>query len=472
MQNKTKCKIYESNDLDCKFCNNHYSSIYYLAKHQAQCAIQINPIPPNSILNNSLPIAPINTLICNLNKMPNFIYPFGFEDMSYISDDDKLRVLTSKNPILEALKIIYSKPQNCNIYRPNSNKDNIKVLALSLSNNKTFDRERYVIQEFFANVSDDEISSNDFYEAFTYHIGTKEQNGFDKYNVNLEPADYYISVENIKYNDIKLKIIINAKNFLLRLLHSFKNKLYNYDELCIIENIEDCYNKFSNKLYLKDIVNFLETYFFDIIHKDNFKKYSIFIKINKNYKINYLKIVNKTINESRSYIRNRDYESLDEEFLKTDIWTKDESKTIEIAPTNQLNNLRIVELENTPRYKFFEEMKELEMKFFTEHGMTIGNLYKYRKILLDRAQTEINIIEAEYNDKNIKSKANIALINKTRQDMLNNLKDIRFIDPSRLVSGLDTIRFAKLTMMPKLAPECHINYVKNRTEEELYEPLF
>ena len=41
------------------------------------------------------------------------------------------------------------------------------------------------------------------------------------------------------------------------------------------------------------------------------------------------------------------------------------------------------ELENTPRYKFFEEMKELEMKFFSEHGMTIGNLYKYRKILLE-----------------------------------------------------------------------------------------
>ena len=64
------------------------------------------------------------------------------------------------------------------------------------------------------------------------------------------------------------------------------------------------------------------------------------------------------------------------------------------------------------------------------------------------------------------------LIDDNKYDMLNRLKDIQFIDPSRLVSGLDTVRFAKLTMMPKLAPECHINYVKNRTEEELYEPLF
>ena len=56
-------------------------------------------------------------------------------------------------------------------------------------------------------------------------------------------------------------------------------------------------------------------------------------------------------------------------------------------------------------------MKELELKFFTEHGITIGNIYKYRKILLERAQKEIDIMETEYNDKIIKAALISKLIN-------------------------------------------------------------
>ena len=288
----------------------------------------------------------------------------------------------------------------------------------------------------------------------------------------MEPNDYNITVENIKYSDIKTKILINTKDFLLRLLHSCKYKLTSYDELCIIENIEECYNKFSDKFYLKYIVNFLETHFTDIIHKDIFKKYNVFTKTNESFKINTLEIVKKILNELRCYFRNKDYESLDEEFLKSFVWTKEKERTPEAAIEDERNNLIRNELENTPRYKFFEEMKELEMKFFSEHGITIGNIYRYRKILLDRAQREIDIMETEYNSRQIKDMLIGKLIDDNKYDMLNRLKDIQFIDPARLVSGLDTVRFAKLTMTPKPAPECFINYVKNRTEDELYNPFF
>jgi hypothetical protein len=245
--------------------------------------------------------------------MPSFIYPFGFEDMSYIDDDEKLRILTSKKAIMDGVKVIYSQPQNCNIYRPNSNKDNIKVIELSLSTTRNFENDRYTVQEFPINDSDNEVLDEDSDEIiveesihnlpqqieseFENDIETeaeleksrrrivkKEKTGLDKYNVNLEPDDYTISVENVKYSDISKRIIKNAKEFLLRLLHSCKHKLNNYDELCIVENIEDCYQKVSNDFYLKYIVNFLETHFTDIIYKDIFKKYNTFIKTNESFK--------------------------------------------------------------------------------------------------------------------------------------------------------------------------------------------
>jgi hypothetical protein len=231
--------------------------------------------------------------------VPNFIYPFGFEDMSYISDDEKLRVLTCKNPILEAIKVIYSKPQNCNIYRPNSNKDNVKILGLSLVNHKkNFEDERYIEQEFPIDDDDDEtIDSSDeiIVEESMHHIPRqdlsdyendiednsqaenrrvrivrKEKTGLDKYDVNLIPDDYNITVENIKYSDISKKITTNAQDFLLRLLHACKYKLTCEDQMCIIENIDENKNKVSNDFYLKYIVNFLETHFTDINHKNIF----------------------------------------------------------------------------------------------------------------------------------------------------------------------------------------------------------
>lgn len=533
---KRKCKpILEREDHECEYCHNKYSSNSNLTRHKKICKMNTqgnqsldNPAQVNNnntipIQDNNLPITLDSTSNTNVNvgnattnnnshnttniNMPNFIYPFGFEDMSYISDDEKLRILTCKNPIIECIKVIYSKPQNCNIYRPNSNKDNVKVIELSLINhNKNFENERYIIQEFPVDASDssnandssdqtqnpnaeeeeedresihdfprqvessfeDDIEDEEEIKNRKRRIVKKEKKGLDMYDVNLEPTDFSIAVENVKYSDISKRIIKNSKEFLLRLLHSCKFKLTFPDQLCIVENITENSIKVSNDFYLKYIVNFLETHFTDIIYKDIFKKYNVFIKTNESFKVNTLEIVKKIINELRCYFRNKGHESLDEEFLTSFVWTKEKERTPEASIEDERNNLLQNDLENTPRYKFFEEMKEIEMKFFSEHGITIGNIYKYRKILLDRAQREIDIMETEYNNAQIKEMMIGTLINDTRYNMLNRLKDIRFIDPSNLVSGLDTKRFAKLSLIPKLAPECDINYIKNITEEQLY----
>jgi hypothetical protein len=338
LNGKRQCKrnIQTDNTNICCYCNNKYSTKYYLEKHKNNCkqkTNQNNLLQSQSIQSNNniqetpsninhihdLPITLDNTSNSNVNvnagnttnitnnnsnnttniNVPNFIYPFGFEDMSYISDDEKLRVLTCKNPILEAIKVIYSKPQNCNIYRPNSNKDNVKILGLSLVNHKkNFEDERYIEQEFPIDDDDDEtIDSSDeiIVEESMHHIPRqdlsdyendiednsqaenrrvrivrKEKTGLDKYDVNLIPDDYNITVENIKYSDISKKITTNAQDFLLRLLHACKYKLTCEDQMCIIENIDENKNKVSNDFYLKYIVNFLETHFTDINHKNIF----------------------------------------------------------------------------------------------------------------------------------------------------------------------------------------------------------
>jgi hypothetical protein len=92
----------------------------------------------NNILNQNTIQSQNNTINSNSNNnnsitnnnitLPNIINPFGCEDISFITDDEKLQILKSSNGVELALEKIYSKPENRNFYKPNANKDNVSVL--------------------------------------------------------------------------------------------------------------------------------------------------------------------------------------------------------------------------------------------------------------------------------------------------------------------------------------------------------
>jgi len=54
-------------------------------------------------------------------------------------------------------------------------------------------------------------------------------------------------------------------------------------------------------------------------------------------------------------------------------------------------------INDTPRYKFFEEMKQDEINYLQTHGFTIADIKELIKIQLDRNKKEITYIENTYN---------------------------------------------------------------------------
>jgi hypothetical protein len=96
--------------------------------------------------------------------------------------------------------------------------------------------------------------------------------------------------------------------------------------------------------------------------------------------------------------------------------------------------LALRHLVNTPRFKFFEEMKLNEFEYFDMHGASIGNIIEYRKILLQRAKDEIERITNEYKNHKINDNGNLTsevkdkLINEPRMLMRNNLAKVEFND--------------------------------------------
>jgi hypothetical protein len=521
-RSKRKCKKINKEELyNCDICNKNYSTNSNLLRHKKKCItdqteVERQEINLDNVQNSNLDVNSNNTTNNNTTNnntnsnntinsnntttninVPDFIYPFGYEDISYISDDEKLRILTSTRAIIEALKVIYSKPQNCNIYRPNANKDNISIISLelkeSIDNNHNqnniissknnlddivseidIDNRNINLEESIHNepvhgesTFEDEIDSES--EQIQYEQRQKQyrkNNNQINTELNINAKDFDMSVQSIKYKSIINKITKNAMDFLLRLLHSCKYKLTCQDQLCILENIEDNRIHVSCNFYIEYVVNFLESHFQDVVYKDIFKKYGIIIRKEEDFKTNKIETITNLIKELKKFMKDTKQDTIDEDFLTKQIWTEEKEKRNDTNITDQRNNLFDNEIENTPRYNFFNEMKELEMKYFSEHGMSIGNLYKYRKILLERAQREVDIIAEEYNNKTLKDKIIRKLIKNNTFSLINRLKDIKFIDPSKLVSGLDTKKFSKLTYAQKEIPDCFINYIKGITEYE------
>lgn len=477
----------------------------------------------------------------NVNiTMPNFIHPFGYEDITFLSDDAKLEILTNRQAIMQALKAMYSQPQNCNIYRPNANKDHISMLIAkketkiikseppekpkqkqtdynsdddvtiaivskpkakenkdvkeSLSNldlNKSSDKNdnnledesilepRQVESSFESEIS----SCSDVEEyhkkvEFINKYGKKptkirnrskqrrqepneddddheDNKNADKVEENI--SDILIQSKNLaKAQDM---IISNAIKYLERLLHSCKYKLNCEDQLCIIENIEENSSNMSIDFFIENILDIIETQFSDKLCKEIFKNYEKHIRFSTEFKTDKISAMKQLLKDLIRFLNDRGQVTIDNDFLDTQIWSEEIERNQDTNPSDEFNNLNKYHFEHTPRYRFFEDMKELEYKYFSEHGISIGNLYKYKKLLLERAKKEIERIEEAYNNKKLKEEVIGKLIDDNKYTLARRLQQIKFRDPTSLVPGLDTNKFAKLTFdINQIIPECLINY--------------
>jgi len=95
--------------------------------------------------------------------------------------------------------------------------------------------------------------------------------------------------------------------------------------------------------------------------------------------------------------------------------------------------LEVYRFEGTRRYKFIKERQDEEFAYFREHGISIGNLYKYRLILLERKKQEIMILEEKYIDITSENKNTIienimnVMINDTFNRLIDEIKTIKLI---------------------------------------------
>ena len=328
----------------------------------------------NGTINN---VDTVNQVINNNIILPNVVYPFGYENINVLTDDEKLEILKDPNCIEKVLGAIYSHNENKNFNRPNINREYVSIL------NET------------------------------------------------------LGVQSCNKNDFKDKFSGNGLMLVERIFNNIRPKLKFGDQLVILNNIEENRRMICMNGNITSLLSTIETCFNDPIGKIIFKKFTDRLMLKDSFKPEKLAIVKKLIEELDKYNKARKTVTIDDNYLKNEAWTDMEDINLDTNVDSMRNDLDFYHIENTPRYKFYKNMEKDEHKFFDTHGISIGDIYEYRKIILQRSKDEIERIDKQYKDEALTSEITYKLLNKQSNDMNNMLKNVKFIDTSNMLENDD-----------------------------------
>ena len=127
--------------------------------------------------------------------------------------------------------------------------------------------------------------------------------------------------------------------------------------------------------------------------------------------------------ELNSYYVNKTQNNINMNLLKDKAYKKEEDHGPNIKREEVFNNLNIYYINDTPRYKFFEEIKQEEINYLQEHGFTIADIKQLINIHYERTKNELLYIEENYDT-----------------ERLEDIKDtLKRLDEQIIVNGLNNI---------------------------------
>ena len=314
-------------------CNNLNSSRSFNNNNDS------NQTPINNITNitNNDNRVLNNNIIINNITIPQIIYPFGYENLNFLNDSEMLEILKSPNGAIIALEKVYSKIENRNFYKQNLSKDYISYL------------------------------------------------------------DYNLDIQIYREKDFIDKLLYHSVEFMYRICFRCSNKLSLEDQIVIIKNINIIEKTIEMQNDVANLVSvMLERDLMNISRRELIKKFNNKLENDKSFKDNRLKFLKEIKNELNRYYNNKTHTTISDNFLQDEAWTKVESQELNINRNEVCNNLNMYYINETPRYKFFEEMKKDEINYLEEHGFTIGDIKALNKIHSERVKTELSFIEQTY----------------------------------------------------------------------------
>lgn len=190
--------------------NNHKS-----CKNKNKEIIKTNNTNNNNtnITNNNSINTTNNTNNGTINNNITVINPFGQEDLSFLTNEDKKEILMKRfMGVPELIKRVHSHPSNKNFYLPNVNK---KVMAFLNNDNK-------IEYDGYSDICNQIIDNNiDRFDDIFTEIGSK-------FSKSIKNKIQEVIEENNKNEDINSKYTEDIKYYLMNWSKEIKEHLTNY----------------------------------------------------------------------------------------------------------------------------------------------------------------------------------------------------------------------------------------------------
>lgn len=307
-----------------------------------------NQLAINSNNNNTT-----NNVTNNFNNTTNnnitVIYPFGFENIYFLTDYQMVDILTSRNCLIEAINKIYSHVENKNFMKRNMKREQMTIIDESL--------------------------------------------------------DIKVMNDNV----FKRKVIGNIFESLKRMFYHCKDKLKIEHQIMLWQNLRILDETIRDNMLMKreenmcaEIQSTMDT-IMNIIAADNERPESrdCFLEIknsmsNQAYKRLFNDKLNVIVQKIKEFSQDYKNREINLDFLRTNIWTSNLDTDQLLSLENPRNNILRNELELTPRYAFFRDMEIRENEYLGRDGHnTTGNIDNVCNIREKVAEDEFN----KYNDK-------------------------------------------------------------------------
>lgn len=353
----------------------------------------------NTTTNNTL-VQNANTTNYNLNVLPDVVFPFGYESLDFLSKQDMLEILKNENSPMLALRKVHSRPENRNFHRQNAKNDMISSLEKDMT---------YQI-----------YSTLDF------------QNKLARHGIILIKRMFH---ECYPYLDFY------AAHALLTQINEFEKMKY-------------------NNFNIKEILHFMEERFQNPLGKEIFKKFS-YILNNDDIRADKIEIITRLVKELEEFNKDLATSDITDESLQDEYWDCKMNYADDADPELPSNDLTLHYYKDTPRYKYIKKMQEEEENYFNIYGISIGNLAKYHKILKERIEKELKIIEDKYfeirDNIQIYKQNTIDAFNEIKHEVLNTVPEVE-LNPCLLAGvieaeeSLHTEKQIEPMPMPSLEP--------------------
>jgi hypothetical protein len=209
-----------------------------------------------------------------------------------------------------------------------------------------------------------------------------------------------------------------------RICFKCRDRLSLEDQIIIMKNI----NIIEKTLEMKnDVANLisvmLERDYMNVSRRDLIQKFNYKLQNDLLFKDNKIKFLKEIRKELNSYYVNKTQNNINMNLLKDKASKKEEDYGSNIKKEEVFNNLNIYYINDTPRYKFFEEIKQEEINYLQEHGFTIADIKELINIHYERTKNELLYIEENYDT-----------------ERLEDIKDtLKRLDDQIIVNGLNNI---------------------------------